>query len=109
MDRLPDVLHGRLEQIAYPHIRARLQELRDDPRALLEYVNHLFLDTRDGQRRGFDLTCASALMAIRHDLMVQLGEMERLGRVPPLREPEFRIAGDPPASGYTPAPLPKHW
>jgi len=31
MDRLPDVLEGRLEQIAYPHIRERLWQLRDDP------------------------------------------------------------------------------
>ncbi len=33
MDRMPDVLSGRLEQIAYPHIRGRLRDqvLHRDP------------------------------------------------------------------------------
>jgi len=65
MDRLPDVLEDRLEPIAYPHIRERLLQPRDDPQAMLDYVNHLFLDTRDGTRRGFDFTTAVALMDIK--------------------------------------------
>ncbi|TSE24344.1 hypothetical protein Tsedi_01998 [Tepidimonas sediminis] len=108
MQRHPDVLEGRLDKIAYPHIRERLQALRHDLPAMLEYVNHLFLDTRDGQRRGFDFTTASTLMEIKHDLMLQLDEYTRLKRHVLPWEQEFRVAS--PGRPYQPpVKLPKNW
>ncbi|MEW6694525.1 MAG: hypothetical protein AB1371_06185 [Pseudomonadota bacterium] len=109
MDRLPDVLQGRLEQIAYPHIRDRLEQLKDDPQAMLDYVNGLFLDTRGGTRRGFDFTTAAALMAIKHDLMVRLDEFARLREQVLHRDPQFMAAAGKPVNGYTKVPLPKNW
>ena len=108
MQRMPDVLEGRLDKIAYPHIRQRLEQLRDQPQAMLDYVNGLFLDTRDGQRRGFDFTTASTLMTIKHDLMLQLGELERLRHEFTPWDHDFRVVG--PAQPYhPPAKLPKNW
>ncbi|WP_299022883.1 hypothetical protein [Tepidimonas sp. HKU79] len=109
MDRLPDVLEGRLEQIAYPHIRERLLQLRDDPQAMLDYVNHLFLDTRGGTRRGFDFTTAAALMDIKHDLMLKSGEFYKLREQAGLPDGEFKAAPDKPVTSYTPLKLPKGW
>lgn len=108
MERMPDVLTGRLEKIAYPHIRERLQALRDDLPGMLDYVNHLFLDTRGGTRRGFDFETASALMDIKHDLMVRLDEFARLRDQVLHPEQNFTV-GKKPLNGYTPVPLPKHW
>ncbi|TSE30646.1 hypothetical protein Tther_00886 [Tepidimonas thermarum] len=109
MDRLPDVLQGRLEQIAYPHIRDRLEQLKDDPQGMLDYINGLLLDTRDGTRRGFDLTTADALMSIKVDLLIRLGELERLGGHTLLPDSEFSAAPGKPVNGYTKVPLPKNW
>jgi hypothetical protein len=106
MDRLPDVLEGRLEQIAYPHIRERLLQLSDDPQAMLDYVNHLFLDTRGGTRRGFDFTTAAALMDIKHDLMLKIGEFDKLREHP---DGGFKAAPGKPVTSYTPLKLPKGW
>lgn len=109
MDRMPDVLSGRLEQIAYPHIRDRLLQLQDDWPGMLDYVNHLFLDTRGDTRRGFDFTTAAALMAIKHDLMVRLDEFARLRDQVAHRDPQFTAGAGKPVNGYSKIPLPKHW
>jgi hypothetical protein len=109
MDRLPDVLEGRLEQIAYPHIRERLLQLRDDPQAMLDYVNHRFLDTRGGTRRGFDFTTAAALMDIKHDLMVRLDEFTRIREEILPRDPLFKAVTDQPATRANSIKLPKNW
>ncbi|TSE35292.1 hypothetical protein [Tepidimonas charontis] len=102
-----DILEGRLDQIPYAHIRARLVELKDNPQALLEYVDGLLLDTRDGQRRGFDVNTASVLLSIKLDLTTRL--RSDIGAWPGTSEPEFIIANAKPTDSYAPAPLPKKW
>jgi hypothetical protein len=109
MDHLPSFLEGRLDQIAYTHIRERLLQLRQEPKRMLEYINELFLDTRDGTRRGFDFTTASALMDIKQDLMVQLGELAQLHDQAGVPDTQFKGSLDRPLSGYQPAKLPKGW
>lgn len=76
---------------------------------MLEYINHLFLDTRDGARRGFDFTTATALMDIKQDLMVRRDEFARLRDEVLHRDPQFTAGAGKPVNGYSPVPLPKHW
>lgn len=109
MDRMPDVLSGRLDLIAYAHIRERLLALQDDLPGMLDYVNHLFLDTRGDTRRGFDFQTAATLMDIKHDLMVRLDEFARLRDQVLHRDPQFTADTGKPVNGYAPVPLPKHW
>lgn len=101
-------LEGRLEQIAHVHIRQRLQALSHDARSMLEYIDNLFLDTRDGQRRGFDHGTATALLAIKLDLTSFLEERENRKQAALTWEQEFRVAT--PGQPYQPpVKLPKNW
>lgn len=75
---------------------------------MLMYVDNLLLDTRDGERRGFDITTATALLAIKVDLTV--GAAAQSGSDASAAEaPEFQIANPAPTNSYSTVRLPKNW
>ncbi|TSE21020.1 hypothetical protein Talka_00684 [Tepidimonas alkaliphilus] len=76
MDALQALRERYLPQIRYPHIRERIEQLWFSPRAVADYLDQLLLDTRDGQRRGFDAATAELLLRFHMELLQCLGSSQ---------------------------------
>ncbi|MCS6809830.1 MAG: hypothetical protein RMK34_09965 [Tepidimonas sp.] len=75
---LDPLLQEYVSKITYAHIRQRIEQLWSRPQSVVDYINELLLDTRDGQRRGFDWATADLLFNLKLKLLQSLGEYEKL-------------------------------